>query len=320
MRKLFNYVLVLLAVTSLSLSFASCSSDDDAAASFDTPKFEQEAAKYVISGNNSSYSSIELTASGNYIIVQTPGGAYSQVRSAEANTPAFFRTGYGLGEVSFFNGRNSHTRAYSPILYGTYEKIGEYEYELKDFGKIKVIKDGSGNAYSIEVTKGDGSKQILTASKQNADLNSDMSNKLCRTWGISKLRMVAKVNGETLMDVSGKSFKEFRDNIAAWAKKHGVDADDLFDTDDVSWPEQVVFTKSGTYMVYYSASELAVSSWKWQDENKGILMYSWDNDFDADGWDGLATITFSGKECIITEAYTAEGVEFSNMTYLVEAK
>ena len=314
MKKYFNYVLMFFAVISLGLSVTSCSNDEDegGTGSLDTPKYEQDAAKYVIDGGI--YSSIEFTASGNYIIVTDGYNSYRS-ESMARETPA-------ASKQAIFNGKHFSTRAYSPILYGTYIKTGENEYLLEGFGKIKVVQDGSGNAYSLEVTPTGGSTETLSATKQNADLNSDLSNRLCRTWKISKMRMLVKVEGQIMMDVSGSNYEELSESIKRWAINNGADPEDIEDfiiSEDGEWPEQVVFTKSGTYMVYYSSAELAISTWAWENEKNGILMYSWTNDFEP-GWYSTVKVDFSGSQCVITESYGEDGMVIDMIYYLTEVK
>lgn len=65
----------------------------------------------------------------------------------------------------------------------------------------------------------------------------------------------------------------------------------------------MVFTKTGTYVVYYSEDRLAVSTWKWENENKGILRYSWNPDYLNDPDEsGEVLIEFKGNKLYLTES------------------
>lgn len=285
-----------------------CSSDDDDA-SLDTPEFEESAAKYVIEDNASPYSSIELTASGNYLIQQTGYSAAKPARvpaagaTNKASLIASALKGHfaGLGTVH-------GTRSYSEILYGKYTKTGDDTYYLEGFGTMTITSDASGNAYSLVITPNGGAAKEYTAKKQNADLNSDMSNKLCRTWSLVKFRMYMRYEGETLFDETDATLEGLVKKIYNSLKKKFPEmSEDEFDFDmEVdAMPEQVIFTKSGTYVVYYTNSELAVSTWKWGDESKGILRYSWNPDsFDDEYESGDVKVEFKGGQLHITEEET----------------
>lgn len=72
-------------------------------------------------------------------------------------------------------------------------------------------------------------------------------------------------------------------------------------------PQQVVFTKSGTYMVFYGNGTLAVSTWKWQDESKGTARYSWNYEsIDDPDASGLINIGFADNQLVIKE-YLIDG-------------
>ena len=67
-------------------------------------------------------------------------------------------------------------------------------------------------------------------------------------------------------------------------------------------PKQVVFTKSGTYMVFYANNTLAVSTWKWIDEAKGEARYSWDYEsINSSDMGGKINISFSDSQLVVSE-------------------
>ena len=88
----------------------------------------------------------------------------------------------------------------------------------------------------------------------------------------------------------------------------------------------MVFTKTGTYLVEYTNSQVAVSTWRWLDESAGLLIYSWNNNLEnlTGVMNGQTIVSFKGSQLTLVEktsesedGYTLE----TSMTYtLNEAK
>ncbi len=275
-------------MSSMAGVFTSCSDDGG---TLETPAFEAEAAKYEISGS-SEYRSIELTESGNYIIIKNGYGA----RSQKVKVPFLgMSVKPALTRVSYNNN-----------IYGKYTKAGENTYNLEGFGIVKVlVKDGA--PYALEVTPNGGETDVVVATVQNKNASSDMTNRLCRTWTVEKMYY-------EWVDEEGSE-------SGTYTKEDALNSEE-FEFD--GWPESVVFTKTGTYMVSYDDQTLAVSTWKWYDESKGLLCYSWENDFEDIDEDDLVTIEFDGATLIVTQEYEESGdgwYEKEKMvTYLKEAE
>lgn len=311
MKKLF-YSMALPMVACLGFALTSCSDDDDnnggGIPDLPTPTYESSSAKYEMA-SGSPYRSIEFTASGNYVIVTDGASSYYSASPAAKQTSV----GGAIASGMFRKSSAPVSRAYfDGIYYGTYTKTGDNQYNLQGFGTITVSTSGD-NAYSLTVTTSAGS-QTLSASKVVADKNSDRTNALCRTWNFDKINLKVWVNGSKKYDktVNANKLNEFFED---WDDE-GLEEDEI--------PRQVIFTKSGTYMVLYgtgdnSNNSLDISTWGWEDESKGILRYSWnlDNLYDPDD-SGLITTSFSGKNMTIVEDYeeTEDGVKYrSMMTY-----
>ncbi|MDE5571883.1 MAG: hypothetical protein K2I86_07550, partial [Prevotella sp.] len=123
---------------------------------------------------------------------------------------------------------------------------------------------------------------------------------------------------------------ELAEKVYEWGKKN----DPEFEEDEWEWditieanPENVIFTKTGTYVVLYSNEQLAVSTWKWADERNGILRYSWNPDSFNDAYlGGDVKIEFKNNRCYLTEGdfeYDEEDNEYyeEGITYIMtEAK
>ena len=279
-------------------TMVACSDDDDDDngggnnSQFETPKYEGEAARLVIDDQRTSpYKSIELTASGNFIIQPS-----EYVNNAPQKVPVASKKNMLQRLAGMMNAHISmpETRyeVYSLIAYGKYTKTGENHYNLEGFGTLTINKDANGTVRSIVLTTAGKHPEEYTAHRQNTNINSDMSNKLCRTWCIESYRYYAKINGKTYVDLAADTFAEMITKMYNWSKKNDPDFDesewdDMEDMKNDPTPENVIFTKTGTYIVLYSNKQLAVSTWIWQDEKNGILRYSWNpdnfNDYDEAG-------------------------------------
>ena len=286
-------------VACLGLIMTSCGGDDDGNGipALPTPEYESSSAKYEMS-SGSPYRSIEFTSSGNYVIVTNSHSYYSAAPAAKVKKQTAVGTAMASGLLR--TPERSVSRAYfNGIYYGTYTKTGDNQYNLQGFGTI-TVNTGGDNAYSLTVTTSSGS-QTLAATKAVADKDSDRTNALCRTWNVDKLNLKVWINGSKKYDRTVAANK-LNDLFEDWG-------DDGWEDNEI--PRQVIFTKSGTYMVLYglndySNNSLDISSWRWENESKGIIRYSWDiGNFDDDD-SGLITTSFSGKNMTIWEEYSEE--------------
>ena len=249
------------------------------AGEFNKPKFESASALYNITSGNSGLQSIELTASGIYVVIPKHSGTKS------------------FDDHMF----DSHTKYVSTrssddgIIYGHYTKKGNGVFVLAGFGTI-VVKGGEDNAVSLDITLDNGSKMEVGAQKADQYESSLKTNALCRTWDLGKV-VLHKSNG----DITYDSLLEYNNS-----ERQGYDPDDL--------PIQIIFTKSGTYIVIYAGGELAVSTWAWENEETGRARYSWDysNIYSGD----IIDIAFENKQALITEYWS----KYSLTYYMSEAK
>lgn len=244
--------------------------------------------------------SVELTASGNYIIVTNQGGNAYGGKEQIAQYPAIMEGLYMLSGAKSFD-----TRAvYSGIIYGEYTQSGDNEFVLNGFGKISVQEDGDG-AVSLTIQRNGQDAYVMTAAKQTQCPDSEKTNNLCRTWNVETIALKVVYNGRTMFDKTVKKdniaglFKDFFSAAGAELSDEEIDAYvSIFEK-----PKEVVFTKSGTYMVYYEGGELGVSTWTWESESKGILRYSWNYEDMYDEYSsGVVTVDFDGGNLHVTSA------------------
>lgn len=323
MKKL-NYFFMCGLMLTAFLSFTGCSSDDDNDDNngVNTPApFEGYAAKYQLTTGDAPYASIEFTESGNYIITKRSYGARERSPYIYKSSMRSFKTANMLHKA-FTRGGD----VYSPILYGTYTVDADGTYILAGYGKVKVAQDGSGAAFSLELMPNGGTAYTYKASKQNRDLNSNNSSRLCRTWNINSFQLIVKMDGKTVMDITANTNKELLRKFEEWTKEHDEEYDPSdWDDDDIIEPQQVIFTKTGTYMVKYEGNSLAVSTWRWINSSETELQYSWDDDFESGFESDKASISYNGNQLIITEKLGMEDsddgpLEINMITYLSESK
>lgn len=129
----------------------------------------------------------------------------------------------------------------------------------------------------------------------------ELTNALCRTWKIEKVRMIEQGDGESYdITLTPQDWEQFEGEIEVF-------------------PKEVLFSKSGTYMIYYADQSIGISSWKWKNQSAGTIYYSWDNEWYDDEF---ATLSFSGNQLIISETYEENDelgyYKFETYTYLVE--
>ncbi len=228
------------------LSFSSCSKDDDNSSekkqdppvtNLQTPTYESVSAKYNVTDASSDYQSIELTASGNYIITKkTVAGARLATRSDEI----------------------------ANVLFGKFTKVNDKEFNLEGFGTLKI--EGSSSEAEITITIGDSSVSV-TANRTTTIDPSVYTNQLCRTWSFAKIHLYMQSPDNEWED-EYTSVSELKKDYKTYIEKAGINPDKIEE------PKQLIFTKSGTYFIVTDKSQLELRNWKWVNEQKGILSYT----------------------------------------------
>lgn len=291
MRKLRNLFSLVLGIL-LTMPFLTACGDDESI-DLGTPKYESISGKYTINNPSSPYKSIELGAGGDYIVTLNNG----------YNTSSSSRTVIKKEAYGIFRQPKTQSRAtnYNGIIYGQYTENSDGTLNLEGFGTIEIVYGTGEEVEGFNLTPINGGPVTLDVTKEETMPDDTMTNALCRTWKIEKIRLAGEEDGESYdITLTPENIKEL-----------GDDYDEF--------PEEVLFSKSGTYMVYYSNQSIGISSWKWKDQSAGIISYSWDNYWDDDAF---VTLSFSGNKLVIYEAYE-ENDEYGyykeeSYTYLVE--
>lgn len=286
MKKL-NLFFMAMTMLFMAASLTACSDDDNnggGGADLPTPQYEQVSGKYAITSEGSPYESIELSASGNYIVTRSYGG-YSLATQAAGTARKSM-----LGMTADKNATRTTSDGY--YIYGTFTDLGNNEYALEGFGTIKLVYSGS-NVTDIEVTT-NGTTQTYTAEKAATMGDDDMSNALCRTWKVEKVRdkYLDKGTGEESdVTVTPENPGEFGSDMGS----------------------EVMFSKSGTYLIMRLDGTIDIAEWKWKDRGAGQLYYAWDGEWTGD----YATITFDGNRAVVHDKWEDEYGRDESWTYLV---
>lgn len=286
-------LLLLLMVASATFAFVSCSKDDEddspaestetyEALGFDAPKFDKESALYLITSAGSGIYSIELTPTGEYIVMDEEDGAKASPMLSPRRSNMYKST---------HQTRNSWaTRSSSDgyVSYGKYTKTGDGQYKLEGYGTI-AVKGGEGNAVSLTITLLNGNKINVGAMKRNQYSSTPVTNAICRKWKLGKCVLHKKTGDVTYSSIEDMDRHE----------------ETNFSEDEVEWePVEILFTKSGSYIVFFTNQTLDVSTWAWTNESTGEARYSWDWDNLYSGESGVILFEFEGKKLLITEAAT----------------
>lgn len=298
-------VLVLVSLLAFS-GLMSCSSDDDEnGPNLEPPLYSSVSGRYEITSPESSIRSVELTESGNYIIILN-GAKYEAKQGSKAR---------------FLYLNKSFTRAisFNNMIHGQFTKVSDTEFILEGWGRIVLSTDSNGGT-TITYTPNGGQSFTYPYYMRKPISDSGLTNALCRTWSIESLRLTYKVGKDTFnekykMSELSKLKVDFLNFYKKIARKYGADDEDIadfeedwnedFDELEYAVPNQVIFSKAGTYIVTYKGDSLAVSTWKWVDQNNKLIRYSWDYDDEYSyNVSGNVKIDFSGNQLLLIETPT----------------
>lgn len=72
----------------------------------------------------------------------------------------------------------------------------------------------------------------------------------------------------------------------------------------------ITITQLGTYLLKYDDNTMDMARWRWSDESKGIVQYSWDFDGTSVNWNskesGFLSVSFEGNKAVIKEVIDGE--------------
>lgn len=257
--------LVLLAVLTVPCFF-SCSDDtEDVVVNMNPPQYESVSGKYEITDSSSPYASIELGASGDYVVIKRSGGyAVSSLQK---------------GNLFSRKAPASRAVAYDNVVYGTYIPIDDETFNLEGFGVIQ-LKSNGGQGITDVIIKPNGGNEMAFAVKKAATMgDDDLTNALCRTWKVTNIheRGYDSYDGEY---------------------------DDTYTPDEYYGAiSEVMFSKSGTFLSFYNDNEIEAHFWKWENQGERQIRYSWDNVWNNDDEEGNFTVNFSSDNRLTIHEY-----------------
>lgn len=274
----------------LSLCIVSCGSDDDSTNSGGGGGNTEETADialYTFTDTKAEYASLELTEDSRYILVKNTASLYGMPLRNEGMRVTCFSNA-----VKAMNTRASEFD--SDVIVGKFTKSND-TYVLDGFGIATiVVKD---KIVTVTIKENGKQEQTLNATvKTPTGKESDLTNKLCHTWKITKI---------TSQSPEGS----FSATPEEWA---------MMDEDEA--PVIVTMSKLGTYMPTCTDGSSDIAHWRWSNESKGIMQYSWDYTATTTNWDsedaGFATVSFQGETVVITEDFgDGESMSFYCIRY-----
>ena len=257
--------LVLLAVLTVPCFF-SCSDDtEDVVVNMNPPQYESVSGKYEITDSSSPYASIELGASGDYVVIKRSGGyAVSSLQKG-----------------NLFSRKAPASRAvtYDNVVYGTYIQIDDETFNLEGFGVIQLKSNGGQGITDVIIKPNGGNEMTFAVKKAETMGDDDLTNALCRTWKVTNIheRGYDSYDGEY---------------------------DDTYTPDEYYGAiSEVMFSKSGTFLSFYNDNEIEAHFWKWENQGERQIRYSWDNVWNNDDEEGNFTVNFSSDNRLTIYEY-----------------
>lgn len=257
--------LVLLAVLTVPCFF-SCSDDtEDVVVNMNPPQYESVSGKYEITDSSSPYASIELGASGDYVVIKRSGGyAVSSLQKG-----------------NLFSRKAPASRAvtYDNVVYGTYIQIDDETFNLEGFGVIQLKSNGGQGITDVIIKPNGGNEMTFAVKKAETMGDDDLTNALCRTWKVTNIheRGYDSYDGEY---------------------------DDTYTPDEYYGAiSEVMFSKSGTFLSFYNDNEIEAHFWKWENQGERLIRYSWDNVWNNDDEEGNFTVNFSSDNRLAIHEY-----------------
>lgn len=296
MKKFKTFLFSLIAILCLG-NFSSCSSsdDNDGDGQLETPQYAADAAKYEITDASSEVKSIELTESGQYIVIMNNVGRNAKQTIGLHKIPATL------------------TRATSEnvgVYYGNYTKTDKDYFLLEDFGTVRINKDDNGSVASVTIHSNKSGNEWTSPARLSPKTNTNntvTTNRICRTWKIKSVGLCYKLNGRALFDYTESSYKELytklkeyvkRENSDDWTNEDEEEYNQMIEEADSYMVKQLVFTKAGTILAKVGEGILADGwIWRWAGDNSNEIQawyvdfdYNEDGEPDENEWRGLFTM------------------------------
>lgn len=276
---LLKYFSLFFCIITLSVGFASCGGDDDDDVNLGEAPYEGISGKYNVTTASSKYQSVELGASGNYIIELNRSSVMrSSLAQEQEEHSSFLRRFSKTVSTRTVNGY---------IIYGKYTKDGNVLH-LENFGTLEIVYEGD-IVSAFKLTPAGESTVSLGVEKEEQLENDVLNNQLCRTWNIISVREADYENGKKIDDDTMTPENPYYTN-------EDGEVEEVTD-----FPLQVLFSKAGTYLVYYKDGTVDMAKWSWRNKSEKTINYGWGVEWEEDEW---FSVSFSGKRMTVIDDYT----------------
>lgn len=269
--KTFRIINIILTVLFISLATSSCSKEEF---SNNDKKDNEIIGFYEINNKETGIISIEFTINNECIL-----------ELDESFDDSIFENANQTKDES----RGTRT---AKVIYFFYKKVSPTIYALEGYGKLVVKK--SGKYFTLSPITG---KEIeLDVSQKKPISNTKLTKKLCKTW------IAQKVYAKQFLD--GNFYGEciYDCQKGRYEKSYNVLGGELYIA-YVHQTDKVAFFESGTYISYLKGTLLikeVISSWSWQDEEKGWIL--WNRKEKKDIKQGVITASFEGNNLVLVES------------------
>lgn len=210
----------------------SCSDDDNNGPVMTAPQYESVSGKYEITASGSPYESIELGASGDYIVTSK---GYSSYAATAKQSFIFYK-----------NMPETRATTRGNLTYGTYTQVSDGTFDLEGFGTIQLKKGDNEEIASI-VIAANGETTEYTTKKAETMGDDNKTNALCRTWKVVSTHDKGYDSYEGEYDLT------------------------FTPADDPESLSEIMFSKAGTFLQTFSDGDMEVYNWSWKNKNKGII-------------------------------------------------
>lgn len=260
----------------------------------DAGRYADVSGKYEVNTTEIAYSSIELTAGGQYVAMKASSYPYSVKAVARKTTKV----------AGLFNRRPVFKRNFdnSILVTGSFEQISDNEYSLEGFGTLVIDgHDGNGNISAFKLIGSDGTVADVPVQKaENVDdeLTGNSGN-LCRMWTAVEERAQSYMERIVIYDAI---YRVDADDVTTYVSGgYGIDwAGHAFDTGGDAIV-RMLFSQAGTYLQFFRDGSVDLSYWRWEDKANGVI-YGYDFGEEYDG--ATATAVFYGNRVNVIEDFT----------------
>lgn len=273
----------------LSFGFSACSNNEDEddgdnplmSGQLNDAPYKNEAVKYYILNNDTDIESIELTASGNYIVLYADDQVSNSGTSFIAKKTGIFHTNTAQINSRSFNQELSR--------YGDFIKKEDNTYELTNFGNIKIISDNQ-----LEIKINDGETIISEVRKETAITENTLNNRLNHTWKVSSATI-------QYINADGKIVKTDHFTTPSELQEETVQA--------------VLVTNHGSfYQIEWDNSIADYGLWQWSDTDNQIFKYTWTDEDATEEEGGFVQVTFKDDTATFHESSTEYLDEYGKVT------